>query len=67
MLFEDLYSNALEDVSTGEVYLTIDADLVDHDLLNDIWGRFKIGTEVVSQHFDVDLNRDCFVIDRIKP
>lgn len=67
MLFEDLYSNALEDTATGEVYLTIDADLVDQHLLHDIWGRFKIGTEVVSQYFDVDLNRDCFVIDRIKP
>lgn len=67
MLFEDLYSNALEDTTTGEVFLTIDADLVDQHLLNDIWGRFEIGTEVVSQHFDVDLNRNCFVIDRIKP
>ena len=67
VLFEDMYSVALEEQSTGQVFLTVDADLIDQHLLNDIWARFKIGYEVVSSHYDVNEKRDCFVIDRIKP
>lgn len=67
VLFEDLFSSALEEKDTGQIYLSIDADLSDPDQVSAIWSRIGLGFEVTSQFYDVELNRDCFVIDRIKP
>jgi len=66
LIHEDLFSCAIEDGATGQIYLTHDEDLPP-ETLKAIWGRFEIGYEVVSQHYDFNEERECFVIDRIKP